>query len=94
MRCPVADEPIVTERGFKRMPPILGAYGGQVEVYESSAADHPHIWVKAVDPGEEDAGTVHLPIEDAERLEGHLRYLRENHYHVKAGLWPPEADHG
>lgn len=40
-----------TDRGFDRMPPIPSEYpGGSVQVYESSAASGPHIWLNAIAP--------------------------------------------
>lgn len=76
--------PRVTDRGFKHLPAIDGAYGGTVRVYESSAADAPHVWLGAVC---DDAPThpktevvLHLTAGDAVRLAEQLRYLVVNHH--------------
>jgi hypothetical protein len=42
----MADEPKLS----KHYDPIFGAYGGEIRVYESSAASHPHIWVAIEEP--------------------------------------------
>lgn len=74
------------------MPPILGNYGGDVMVWESSAADEPKLWIKVREPndlnawcwGDESAGThdagLHLTAEDAWKLADQLRCMVENHY--------------
>lgn len=87
----MTDEPTITDRGFKHMPPIPGTYGGEVQVYESSSADHPHIWLKVsgpdTDPDESiPTGTVHLSVGDAERHIAHVRFLIDNHYHRQGGI--------
>lgn len=76
-----------TKRGFDRLPPIPSEYGGQVAVYESSAAKGPHIWLNAEAPVNlnEPAGPthdvpIHLTVENALRLADQLRYLAEHHY--------------
>lgn len=77
-----------TDRGFDRMPPIPSQYpGGSVQVYESSAASGPHIWLNAVAPvnlNEPDGPTVdapiHLSCEDAWKLADQLRHLVRHHY--------------
>jgi hypothetical protein len=66
-----------TDRGFKHLPPIAGSYGGQVRVYESSAATHPYIWLNV------DEATLHLTVEDATKLAEQLAYLVKNHYQVQ-----------
>lgn len=83
---------IITDRGFKHLKPIPGAYGGEVTVYESSAAMHPHIWLLVKEPndlnawarGDQSEGLheahSHLRIEDAEKLRDQLTWLIENHY--------------
>lgn len=80
-------EVTTTDRGFKHLPPIPSGYGGQVVVYESSAATGPHVWLKAEAPVDlnEPAGPthevpIHLTVENALRLADQLRYLAENHY--------------
>ena len=78
--------PKLTDRGFGHLPPIQGAYGGNVAVYESSAASGPHIWLCAT-PAEIEANpdvTVHLSLESAEHLRDQLTWLIENHYQVRS----------
>ena len=87
----MANEPnvTVTDRGFQHMDPIPGTYGGEVKVYESSAAESPHVWLNTwsfrhpntqSDPVE---ATVHLALADAERLRDQLSYLIRTHYQVR-----------
>ena len=47
-------EPKVTlsDRGFEPLDPIPSEYGGAVTVYESSAAEAPHIWVRVTSPAD------------------------------------------
>jgi hypothetical protein len=40
----------MSDRGFARLPEIPGSYGGVTRVYESSAAEHPHIWLAITEP--------------------------------------------
>lgn len=77
----------ITSRGFVHMPPISCAYGGDVRVYESSAASAPHIWVLARqlsdmndDRSELIESAVHLTLESAQQLRDQLNYLIDNHY--------------
>jgi hypothetical protein len=76
-----------SDRGFDRLPAIPSAYGGNVRVYESSAAMHPHIWLTATAPenlnrpdGPTLEAPMHLTAEDAWKLADQLRYLVRNHY--------------
>ena len=76
-----------SDRGFKRLSSIPSEYGGQVEVYESSAAMSPHVWLKATGPvslndpdGPSKEVFIHLTIDNAERLAGQLHYLVTHHY--------------
>jgi hypothetical protein len=81
--------PTVSERGFTRLPPIVGAYGGTVRVYESSAAIGPHIWLAV----NEDASSrvdqmaaeahSHLTVEAAGQLADQLRWLIDHHYQTR-----------
>jgi hypothetical protein len=79
-------EPEVTGRGFKHLPPIPGAYGGEIRTYESSAASAPHIWIYIDQKFEhlppQDA-VVHLALEDATRFRDQLTWLIDNHYQVE-----------
>ena len=75
--------PIRSERGFAQLLPIRSEYGGEMSVYESSAASGPHIWLKAREAmrGEpERTAALHLTAENAWRLADQLRYLVRNHY--------------
>lgn len=71
--------PTVTDRGFTHLPPLDGAYGGNVRVYESSAADGPHVWLRATTL---DEGTVHVHLSAniALQLAEQLVYVVEHHY--------------
>ncbi len=80
-------ETITSDRGFDRLPPIPSTYAGDVRVYESSAADGPHIWLKATAPAnlnEPEGRTVeaplHLTAENAWRLAGQVMMLVSAHY--------------
>ena len=87
----MSDEPnvTVTDRGFQHMDPIPGTYGGEVKVYESSAASGPHVWLNTwsyENPNTQSdrvEATVHLRLVDAERLRDQLSYLIDNHYQVR-----------
>lgn len=71
--------PHVTDRGFKHMPEIAGTYHQAVlSIYESSAAEGPHIWLYA--HGNKGDCTVHLTLESAAHLWEQLEYLINNHY--------------
>ncbi len=88
--------PTASQRGFDRLPPVPGNYGGEAIVYESSAAEEPKLWLNVTEPndlnawgsGDESGGThdatLHLTAEDAWKLADQLRYLVENHYHGDA----------
>lgn len=76
-----------SDRGFDSLPPIPSEYGGEVSVYESSAAIGPHVWLRAKAPvdlnnpgGEWREVPIHLTAENAWRLAEQLRYLVEHHY--------------
>lgn len=89
-------DPSRSDRGFKRLPPIPGNYGGEAVVYESSSAEEPKLWLKVIEPNDLNAGSVgdlsagthsamlHLTAEDAWKLADQLRWLVENHYHGDA----------
>jgi hypothetical protein len=84
-------DPVVNRdnsRGMGRMVNIPGAYGGGVDVYESSAASWPHLWLKAqehVNPNDRDSRLkeviVHLRAESAWLLARQLCALVQQHYH-------------
>lgn len=70
-------------RGFDAMPDIPSEYGGFVSVYESSSAEGPHIWLKAVEQMSgrpEKEAALHLTAENAWRLADQLRQLVRDHY--------------
>jgi hypothetical protein len=67
-----------SDRGFDRYPAIPGAYGGEVQVYESSAASGPHVWLKASE------SPLHLTAENATKLAEQLLALVANHYQNEA----------
>lgn len=84
-------EPTTSNRGFAHMPPVPSEYGGDARVYESSAADGPHIWLAATCPanlnhpdGSVIEVTLHLTAENASVLADQLRYLVENHYQSRS----------
>lgn len=92
------DRARLSVRGFDRLPPIPSEYGGEVSVYESSAALGPHVWLKAVAPvdlNDPDGPTrevpIHLTAENAWRLAEQLQLLVRNHYQGDAS---PDADGG
>lgn len=85
-------EPTVTDRGFKHYAPAPSEYGGEVKVYESSAASGPHIWLSAVCPanlndpsGASVEAVAHLTLDNATLLRDQLTHLIENHYQVEVG---------
>jgi hypothetical protein len=83
-------------RGFDGLPPIPSEYGGEVSVYESSAAGSPHIWLRAEAPidlnrpnGPTHEAAIHPTAENAWRLAEQLMFLVRNHYQ---GDESPEGD--
>ncbi len=65
----------LTERGFAHLPAIPSEYGAEIRVYESSAADGPHIWLNATAPANLNDPTgptveapMHLTADNARRL--------------------------
>lgn len=79
-----------SDRGFTHMRPVPSSYGGNVAVYESSAAEHPHIWLRVQCPtdlnrpdGPITEAVAHLPIEGAELLYKQLGHLIENHHQLQ-----------
>jgi hypothetical protein len=70
--------PRTTERGFDHYMAIPGAYGGEAEVYESSAASSPHVWLKVTD------SPLHLTAENATKLAEQLLALVAGHYQNEA----------
>lgn len=81
---------VTSERGFARLPSIPSAYGGDVAVYESSAASGPHIWLKLDTPvdlndpaGPHQESFAHLTAADAAKLADQLRLLVDGHYQTR-----------
>jgi hypothetical protein len=79
--------PVTSDRGFNRLPAIPSEYGGNVRVYESSAAMAPHIWLNATAPvnlnepdGETCSVPIHLTLESASKLADQIRWLVDHHY--------------
>lgn len=78
-------------RGFAYLPPLPGEFPGQqVVVYESSAADGPHLWMQA--SNENAKVTVSLDAEVAWRLAEQIMVLCANHYQGDARPSPRYAD--
>ena len=76
-------EPIWTDRGFKHMPAIQGRDEDEVvKVYESSAADGPHVWLR-VEEDRVSYASAHLTLEHAAELRDQLDYLIRNHYQLE-----------
>lgn len=80
-------KPQRSDRGFTHFGDVPSSYGGYIGAYESSAAEHPHIWVMCVCPvslnepeGPTKEAVVHLTIENAAELRDQLDHLIENHY--------------
>ena len=69
--------PIVSERGFKRLPEITDGYNA-VSVYESSNATRSCIWLKIV---EDKVAAIELTLKEAAQLRDQLDYMIEHHYH-------------
>jgi len=83
----IAGDATYSDRGFAHLPSITCSYGSKVKVYESSAAESPHIWVAIESgpqlqdlPGEAHA---HLSLEDAKMLCDQITWMIENHYHMR-----------
>lgn len=78
--------PTVSDRGFTRLPGTAGVIGmngepGEVRVYESSAADHPRIWLRlTTDDRDTTSGVAHLTTEHAGQLADQIRWLIQHHY--------------
>jgi hypothetical protein len=80
-----------TPRGFKCFKPISTTYGHRVEVYESSAADVPHVWLaieltaeharEAHSNIEPEEARAHMTLDDAAALRDQLDSAIRRHYH-------------
>jgi hypothetical protein len=80
-------EKTTSARGFTHLPHIPSEYGGHASVSESSAADGPHVWVRAtapVDLNRPDGPTrevpLHLTADNARRLAEQLLLTVKEHY--------------
>lgn len=78
---------ITTERGFTYLPDIPSEYGGHISVSESSAADGPHVWVRATCPvdlnrpnGPTMEAAMHLTADNARRIAEQLLLTVDEHY--------------
>lgn len=76
-----------SDRGFARLPEIPSEYGGNVRVYESSAAMGPHVWLTAKAPknlnnpnGAMVEAPMHLTADNAARLGEQLLLTARDHY--------------
>lgn len=76
-----------SDRGFKRFEAVPSTYGGEVKVYESSAAEGPHLWLNATAPvslnepdGAQVTAALHITLDAAALLRDQLDYLVQNHY--------------
>lgn len=77
-----------SSRGFAFLPALLGSYGGNVKVYESSAAEYQRIWLCVTElddangpaDGPAHDATIHLDADQAWRLSEQLQDLVRNHY--------------
>lgn len=85
-------------RGLAYMPTILGGYGAEVAVYESSADSGPYLWLMVTVPedskrpeGPKLDTMVHLPAEAAWQIAGQIRHLVEHHYQGDARPDPGEV---
>jgi hypothetical protein len=72
------------------MRPLKSVYGGEVYVSESSSAEAPRIWLRAIAPvnlndpeGPSVEAPIHLELDDAHRLANQLLYLVANHYQMR-----------
>ncbi|HLS44601.1 MAG TPA: hypothetical protein VK045_04135 [Ornithinicoccus sp.] len=82
--------PTITDRGFRHLPVLVTGSGDRVRVYESSAADGPHLWLHATERGDAGiAACVHLDAEAAWELHEQLAHLLGHHYQGDAR--PPRA---
>lgn len=96
---PVHLEPVKTDRGFSHLPPITDGYGSSVHVYESSAADGPHVWVKIREEQTTPRGgrtaeiCAHLTMEELVKLGEQIEWMKQHHYQgacesaPKKSLW-------
>lgn len=87
---------VLSERGFAQGRPIPSEYGGAAKVYESSAAEAPHVWLMVQSPvnlndpnGPMQEAVAHFTLENAIRLRdqlGHLTTRMANDWGVDGDL--------
>lgn len=78
-----------SDRGFRRLPAVRGAYGGSARVFESSSAEEASLWLNVTrdpvgwDDSDPNVGelTLHLRADAALALAEQLLYLLRQHYH-------------
>ena len=73
--------PSTSGRGFKWMPETVTPIGTTVEVYESSAAEEPKVWL-GITRGRDDL-RAHLTVDEARRVGEQLIWLADHHYQVE-----------
>lgn len=67
------------------MPPIIGVYDSHVRLYESSAADGPHVWL-AITSNKKNYDdchpslTAHLELTELVKLGEQIDWLKKHHY--------------
>lgn len=66
--------PTPSLRGFNSMPTLVTAYGEKVRLYESSAADGPHVWLAVND------ASAHMTLAQLQKLIDQAQWLIANHY--------------
>lgn len=71
-------------RGLLYMPALTEDYGGEVRVYESSAAERPCVWLRVTRSDTVSAETAHLTAEAAWELAEQIRYVLRHHYQCDA----------
>lgn len=70
----ISDPTPINDRGFLAYAggPIKTSYGHTINVYESSAASAPHVWVAVSESREVDGHNAHLTLEQAIMLRAAL----------------------
>ena len=63
-------QPTRSDRGFARLPPVPGAYGGSARVFESSSAEEPSLWLAVTPPADAHRTLSTLPIRHSTELGG------------------------
>lgn len=77
----------MTSRGFKHYEPVEITRGNAVRVFESSAADGPHLWLMTDHPD------GHMTLEQATLLRDTLTTAIERHYQTfvhDPKVWKPD----